>query len=105
MNNKLEQAKRTLSLAVLMRLLGHGDRVRKSARCPFHQDSAASFSVFIGNDGKARWKCHAGCGQGDAIDFLARAKGLSNAEGCREFVRLAEGSAQGGDRNIQRQKV
>lgn len=105
MNNKLEQAKRTLSLAVLMRLLGHGERVRKSALCPFHQDSAASFSVFIGNDGKARFKCHSGCGQGDAIDFLALAKGLSNAEACREFVRLAEGSTLGGHRKIQQQKV
>jgi uncharacterized protein DUF3987/CHC2-type zinc finger protein len=72
-----------------MAQLGYGDQAKKSARCPFHNDSSASFSVFTGTDGEQRWKCFAGCGQGDAIDFLAKAKNLSNAEACREFMRLA----------------
>jgi len=52
---------------------------KKSARCPFHEDSSASFSLYVGDDGEERWKCFAGCGQGDAIDFLAKHRGLNNA--------------------------
>ena len=85
----LAEAKRRLPLPALMALLGHGDRAKKSARCPFHEDSSASLSVFAGSGGESRWKCHAGCGQGDAIDFLALARHLSNADACREYKRLA----------------
>jgi hypothetical protein len=95
MNNQdlLLQAKQRLSLPVLMSQLGFGDRAKKSARCPFHDDSSASFSVFTGDDGQDFWKCHAGCGQGDAIDFLAKHRGLNNADACREYIRLADVSA------------
>jgi DNA primase len=92
MNNYVDllaQAKQRLPLPALMSLLGHGDRARKSARCPFHEDSRNSFSVYQRRDGSWAFKCHAGCGQGDAIDFLAKHRGLSNAEACREFIRLA----------------
>ncbi len=88
----LSEAKLRLPLTRLMELLGHGDRARKSARCGFHADSSASLSIFIGSNGEPRWKCHARCGepsQGDAIDYLARAHNLSNADACREFIRLA----------------
>lgn len=85
----LAEAKRLLPLPALMALLGHGDRAKKSARCPFHEDSSASFSIFAGTEGEPRWKCFAGCGQGDAIDYLALARNLSNADACREFKRLA----------------
>lgn len=85
----LAQAKAGLSLSALMAQLGFGDRAKKSARCPFHNDSSASFSLYVGDDGEERWKCFAGCGQGDAIDFLAKHRGLSNADACREFIRLA----------------
>lgn len=85
----LSEAKARLPLSALMAQLGLGDRARKSARCPFHEDSAASFSLYAGDDGSERWKCFAGCGQGDVIDFLAKHHGLSNADACREFIRLA----------------
>jgi replicative DNA helicase len=87
--NLLAQAKKNLPLSKMMARLGCGDRARKSARCPFHDDSSASFSVFIGDDGYERWKCHAGCGQGDAVDFLAKHQGLNNGDACREYIRLA----------------
>lgn len=87
--DELAEAKRRLPLPQLMVLLGHGDHAKKSARCPFHKDSSASFSIFAGTDGKARWKCFAGCGHGDAIDYLAQARNLNNADACREFIRLA----------------
>ncbi len=88
-NDLLIDAKRRLPLRQLMGLLGHDAHAKKSARCPFHDDSAASFSVFPGNDGELRWKCFAGCGQGDAIDYLALARSLNNADACREFKRMA----------------
>ncbi|MBI4327157.1 MAG: hypothetical protein HY674_18125 [Chloroflexi bacterium] len=85
----LAQAKQRLPLPALMAQLGFGDRAKKSARCLFHEDSSASFSLYVGDDGEERWKCFAGCGQGDAIDFLAKLRGLSNADACREYMRLA----------------
>jgi len=85
----LDQAKNRLPLTVLMVQLGFGDRAKKSSRCPFHEDSSASFSLYVGDDGEQRWKCFAGCGQGDAIDFLAKHRGSSNADACREYLDLA----------------
>jgi hypothetical protein len=85
----LAEAKQRLPLSALMAQLGFADRAQKSARCPFHDDSSASFSLYIGEDGEERWKCFAGCGQGDAIDFLAKHRGMTNADACREFIRLA----------------
>jgi len=85
----LTEAKRRLSLAAIMEQLGFGDRAQKSARCMFHDDSSASFSFYFGEDGEEHWKCHAGCGQGDAIAFLAKHLGLSNSDACREYIRRA----------------
>jgi len=85
----LLEAKRRLPLPQLMAQLGHGDRARTSARCPFHQDSTPSFSVYQQRDGAWAWRCHAGCGAGDEPDFLARVRGIANPDACREFIRLA----------------
>src|SRR5438105_2632271 len=85
----LAQAKQRLPLSALMAQLGFGERVKKSSCCPFHEDSSASFSVYPGHDGEERWKCFAGCGEGDAIDFLAKHRGISNSDACREYIRLA----------------
>jgi hypothetical protein len=85
----LTEAKRRLLLTSLMSQLGYGDHAKKSAHCPFHKDSSASFSVFTCNDGLERWNCFAGCGQGDAIDFLAKARNLSISEALVAFKTLA----------------
>ena len=90
MSDDLQEAKSKLPLPALMALLGHGDHAKKSARCPFHKDSSASFSMFAGTDGEVHWKCFSGCGQGDAIDYLAHARNLSNADACREFKKMAD---------------
>lgn len=58
----LAQAKQRLPLPALMVKLDLGDRAKKSARCPFHEDSSASFSLYVGDGGEERWKCFAGCG-------------------------------------------
>jgi hypothetical protein len=88
-DRNIDEAKRRLPLRSVMCMLGFGDRAKKSARCPFHDDSRASFSVYDGDAGLQSWKCWAGCGQGDAIDFLARARNIPNAEAVRQFKRLA----------------
>jgi hypothetical protein len=85
----LSEAKARLPLTRLMSDLGLSEHAKKSARCPFHEDGSASFSVYRGDDGQERWKCHAGCGGGDAVDFIARKLGLSNHDACKEFIRLA----------------
>ncbi len=44
------------------------------ARCPFHDDKAASLSVNVG-EARGGWKCFAGCGSGDLIAFHRRLTG------------------------------
>ena len=43
------------------------------ARCPFHDDQVASFSV---NQEDNYWHCFSGCGGGSVIDFWMRYKNL-----------------------------
>jgi hypothetical protein len=74
---KIDEAKRRLPLPELMAQLGLGERAKKSAHCPFHDDKHKSFSVFQDNDGLWHWKCFAGCGDGDEIMFLRMLKGIS----------------------------
>lgn len=92
MNRDLDliaEAKARLPLPALMSLLGHGEHAKKSARCPFHQDSNNSFSIYQRADSSWAWKCHAGCGGGDEPDYVAKHRGLNNPEACREYIRLA----------------
>lgn len=49
--------------------------------CPFHDDSTPSFAI---RDN--RWRCYAGCGGGDAIEFIRRLRGLDFAEAVRELL-------------------
>ncbi len=82
----LTAAKSRLDVAAVWELLGLPGEARRSCRCPLHEDRSASFSIFAEG---AAWKCHAGCGQGDAIRFLQCARQLSIRDALREFVRLA----------------
>ncbi len=85
----LEQAKQALLLPDLMNRLGLGEHAKKSARCPFHEDSEPSFSVYRDQDGELRWKCFTGCGGGDSVDLLAKIEGISNPEACRRLIELS----------------
>jgi hypothetical protein len=87
--DRLAEAKQRLPLPALLAQLGLGDHAKKSARCPLHEDSRSSFSMYPRADGSWAWKCHAGCGGGDEPDFLARHRGWSNADACREYLRMA----------------
>lgn len=53
---------------------------RRVCRCPLHDDTHPSFSVYDGRDGKQRWKCF-GCGRGgDALDLEAAFTGMTIAQ-------------------------
>jgi hypothetical protein len=82
----LHEAKERVTIADLWREFGYKGEPRKTCFCPFHEDHSPSFSVY---DNGKRWKCFTGCGEGDVIDFLARAKNLSNEEACKEILARA----------------
>ena len=82
----IAEAKERIRIPDLWRELGFEGEPKKACKCPFHEDRSPSFSVF--DDGK-RWKCHAGCGGGSVVDFLAKAKGLSDKDACKEILRMA----------------
>lgn len=54
------------------------DRHDFYACCPFHEEGTPSFHVYIGRDGRERFKCF-GCGvSGTAIDFVMLRDGISD---------------------------
>jgi putative DNA primase/helicase len=89
LNNDIIESKRRLPLVELMRQLGKGEHASTNAHCPFHDDKAESFLVYRNNQGELRWKCKAGCGQGDEITFLEKHYGISNKEATKRFLEMA----------------
>lgn len=53
------------------------------ARCPFHEDRAASLSVNLVHGG---WRCFAGCGQGDLLSFHERLTGMGFRDAVAELT-------------------
>jgi CHC2-type zinc finger protein len=88
-------AKAALPLPQLMDRLGLGAHAEKSARCPFHDDGNNSFSVWQ-SDGTWFFKCHAGCGEGDEINFLEKHKGVSRRDAIKLYLELAGGRLRPG---------
>jgi hypothetical protein len=88
MNDDIAEAKRRLPLPDLMARCGLGGHAKKSARCPFHEDSNASFSVWQGNAGW-RWKCHSGCGNGDEVKLLEKHEGLTRKDAFKRYLEMA----------------
>jgi hypothetical protein len=84
----IHRAKLKLPLPLLMKQLGLGEHAKKNAKCPFHDDRNPSFSVFQ-IDGGWFWKCHAGCGEGDEINFLEKHKRISQSEATRLYLKMA----------------
>lgn len=87
--NRIAEARRRLPLPMLMADMGLARYAKRSANCPFHSDQSPSFGIFQGEDGRWRWRCFAGCGGGDEVDFLARARHVGPAEAARMFLALA----------------
>ena len=85
----IEQVRQKLPLPELLEALDLEDHAKKSALCPLHDDHNASFSIFETLNGW-RWKCHAGCGSGDEIEFLARLKNIDISEATELFFQIAE---------------
>lgn len=56
------------------------------ARCPFHDDKAASLSVHITSP-RGGWKCFAGCGSGDLVGFHMRLRGLAFPQARDELLK------------------
>jgi CHC2 zinc finger len=88
--SRIAEAKAHLPLPELMARCGLGDRAKKSARCPFHEDHHNSFSVWQNGESN-RWafKCHAGCGGGDEITFLELHEKLSRHDAVNRYFELA----------------
>ncbi|WPX08234.1 DUF927 domain-containing protein [Anaerocellum danielii] len=57
-----------------------------TAQCPFHDDQHNSFWFRISN---GCWKCEAGCGQGNAVTFLARVEKISQKEAFKILLKEA----------------
>jgi CHC2 zinc finger len=89
LRGKIDQAKRRLPLPELMAQVGLGDRAKKSAHCPFHDDEHKSFSVFQSKDGLWHYKCFAGCGEGDEIMFLSKREKLPLTEAMSLYLDMA----------------
>jgi AAA domain/CHC2 zinc finger len=84
----ITEAKSKLPLPSLMQQLGLREHAKKSARCPFHEDRHNSFSVWQKDD-VWFWKCHAGCGEGDEINFLERHRTVSRGDGIKLYLEMA----------------
>jgi hypothetical protein len=89
MSDAIQEAKRRLPLPALMHRLGLGPHAKKSAHCTFHDDQRNSFSVYKNGSGEFRFKCFAGCGEGDEITFLEKHYGISNKEATKLFLEIA----------------
>jgi hypothetical protein len=86
MSDRITEAKSRLTIIELGAISFPGWRPGRSCKSPFREDRNPSFSVY--DDGRA-FKDFATGEAGDAIDFLALARGLSNAEAVTEFLRMA----------------
>jgi len=79
--------KRTMGFAPVTQRTGKELKACELMRCPFpsHEDSTPSFGPYIDDDGLPRWKCF-GCGwEGDAIDFIEKADGITKSEAIQKM--------------------
>ena len=65
------------------KLVGRG--AWRSALCPFHDDHNPSLSVNVIHGG---WRCHAGCGSGDAFSFVMQLEQCGFPEAMGEILRV-----------------
>ena len=85
----LAEAKLRLPIHTLWKHFNFPGELKKTTRCPFHDDTHESFSV---DPTGTLWNCFAGCGGGDSVDFYERATQLPHRDACRAFTALAGGS-------------
>jgi hypothetical protein len=85
--NDILELKWRLPLPDLLKQIGLRAHAKRSASCPLHEDTNPSFSTFQTVHGW-RFKCHAGCGEGDEIVFLEKWRGFSRGEAIRFYASL-----------------
>jgi len=85
----IAEAKQALPLPLLMQRLGLNAHAKKIARCPFHEDRHSSFSVWSNNASGWRWKCHAGCGEGDEVTLIEKQRGVANGEAIKIYLEMS----------------
>jgi hypothetical protein len=90
---EIDSAKQRLTIHELGRMLFPGWQPGSPCRAPDRDDRNPSYSVY---DGGRRWKDFGTGEGGDAVSFLAKARGLPMAEALREFVELANGRSSCG---------
>jgi hypothetical protein len=75
----LRQARSEIRLAVVLELLGWGERERRGAQvrgpCPVHGSSSPRSRSFSAHLGRNVWRCFVCAAQGNALDLWARATG------------------------------
>jgi hypothetical protein len=91
MRHDIEELKRRLPLPELMQRLGCGEHAKKSAFCPFHENTQSpAFSIWQ-NERGWHWKCHNSCGSGDEIDFIQKAFQTSQKDAFERYRQHAGG--------------
>jgi CHC2 zinc finger len=84
---RIEEAKARITIPVLWRMFNLRGDPGSPCRSPFREDRSPSFSVCYEGRG---WKDHATAEGGDAIDFLAKIKGISREEAFVSFLELVD---------------
>lgn len=92
-HNERAQLRKALPLPELMQQLGFGANAQRSAFCPFHENiHTPSFSVWPTPNQGYRWKCHSGCGGGDELAFLKKARNLEFRDAWKLWKDLTGGA-------------
>lgn len=86
----IKEAKAKLPMPDLFARLGIGNKATKLCTCPLHKEDRPSFGIFKARNGEWKWKCFAGCGHGDEIDFLQSYWNVSRTNAVRQFLTLAD---------------
>jgi hypothetical protein len=80
----------------LLEALGLGAHAKASARCPLHDESRPSFSIFRMAKGW-RFKCFSGCGEGDELEFLALYKRVNKSVAMNLYRQMTLGFEAGSE--------
>src|SRR5437016_5755270 len=99
---RIEEAKARFTIPALWRMFNLRGDPGSPCRSPFREDRSPSFSVF--DDGR-RWIDHATAERGDAVEFLAKIKGIPNAEAFIELLRLVDGTVHQPASSIHRSET